>query len=142
MVLGVGFACSDPAMEGLPFVPPAGDPDGGTVRGTLTTDVTSTQEGRLYLGVFASSEATALSAAAAAREVAFPYDYEVSQVPAGSAIIRALLDLPPYGCHPFSDPPGPEDATGVFLNTNSVVPVTIRPGAITSRIDFSVTRGN
>ena len=69
----------------------------------------------------------------------FPVHYQLDHIPGGPEIIRGLLDRPPYSQHPFEDPPGVEDARGVYLNASSILPVTVRPGTSTTSIDFFVT---
>jgi hypothetical protein len=133
-------ACGDSssAPDGLSF--PPGDPDGGAVAGSLTTNLASTSGGVLYVGAF-EPDGGALIAAIALGEQPFPVRYQIDRVAAGSRIIRALLDFPPYSEQPFVDPAGLEDATGVYLNPNSILPVSVRPGTVTARVDFFVIRG-
>ena len=69
----------------------------------------------------------------------FPVHYQLDHIPGGPEVIRGLLDRPPYSQHPFEDPPGVEDAAGVYLNAGSILPVVVRPGTVTSRVDFFVT---
>jgi hypothetical protein len=118
---------------------PLQDPDGGTAAGTLTTDLASTAGGTLLIAAF-DRDAGVLVAGKALGEVSFPVDYELDGVPGGHQIIRALLDFPPYTLSPFVESPGTEDATGVFLNASNIVPVTIRPGVVSTRVNFFLTR--
>jgi hypothetical protein len=123
------------------FELPAGDPDGGTVTGTITTNLTGVGAGQVYVAAFSPDlpDGGPLVAVLAGPAV-FPVHYALVQFPAGRQVIRAFLDLPPYAGRPTLDPPGPEDATGVYLNSTSIVPVAVRPGAVTSRVDFFITR--
>jgi hypothetical protein len=93
----------------------------------------------MYVGAFAP-DGGALWTAVGLGDQPFPVQYQLDHIPGGPQVIRALLDLPPYLRRPLVDPPGPEDATGVYLNANSILPVNVRPGGVTSRVDFFVTR--
>jgi hypothetical protein len=126
-------ACGDDRPPPVTF--PPGDPDGGSVTGTITTDLTSTSGGYMYVGAFAP-DAGALVAGIVLGEAPFPVHYQMDRVPAGYQVIRATLDFPPYSPRPLTAPAGLEDEIGVYLNPSSVEPVNIRPGAVTSRIDF------
>ena len=131
-------ACGDDSNLPPNVTFPPGDPDGGSVAGTITTCLTDTHGALMYVGAF-SPDGGALLTAVALGEQQFPLHYQLDRVPNGPEIIRGLLDRPPYSQHPFEDPPGLEDATGVYLNAASVLPVSVRPGTVTSRIDFFVT---
>jgi hypothetical protein len=132
-------ACGDDSASLDAFQFPQGDPDGGSVAGTITTDLTSTTGGLMYVGAFAPDGGELLAAVALGDQV-FPVHYQLDHIPGGPEVIRALLDLPPYTARPFVDPPGVEDATGVYLNSSSILPVNVRPGSVTTRVDFFVTR--
>jgi hypothetical protein len=117
---------------------PPGDPNGGSVAGTITTCLTDTHDGLMYVAAFAPDGGTLLTGIAMGAQT-FPVHYQLDRIPSGPEVIRGLLDRPPYSQHPFLDPPGAEDAIGVYLNASSVLPVTVLPGAVKSRIDFFVT---
>jgi hypothetical protein len=133
-----GSSSALPALDGGYDFPP-GDPDGGSVSGTITTDLHGFAMGRFFVGAFEPGSGT-LVAADGGNMATFPYTYRLDFIPPGQRQIRALLDLPPYAMQPFVDPAGPEDATGVYVNPMSIVPVTIRPGLLTSDINFFVTQ--
>ncbi|HJZ83912.1 MAG TPA: hypothetical protein VKN99_02025 [Polyangia bacterium] len=119
---------------------PTGDPDGGSVSGGLTTNLmpADTVGGHLYMGAWEPDGG--LLVGADLGMVTFPYVYRIDDVPAGQRVIRALLDLPPYAARPLLEPAGSEDATGVYLNASSVFPINVRPGVLTTGVDFFVTR--
>jgi hypothetical protein len=133
-------ACGDDSTASLDaFRFPEGDPDGGSVAGTITTDLADTTGGLMYVAAF-SPDGGALLVGTALGEPTWPFHYQLDEVPGGPEVIRALLDLPPYSPRPMVDPPGVEDAVGVYLNASSILPVYVRPGLVTTRVDFFVTR--
>lgn len=117
---------------------PPGDPDGGSVSGIITTNLTSTAGGHLFIGALEPDGG--LVAAVGYGETVFPVSYQLDAIPSGQREIRALLDFPPYASRPLAVPAGSEDATGVFLNECSVLPVDVRPGITTSKVSLFVTR--
>jgi hypothetical protein len=133
------IACGDDSAALDAFHFPEGDPDGGSVAGTITTNLTDTTGGLMYVGAF-SPDGGVLLVAAPFGEPTWPFHYQLDHIPGGPEVIRAFLDLPPYTPRPLVDPPGVEDATGVYLNSMNVLPVNVRPGSVTSRVDFFVTR--
>jgi hypothetical protein len=116
---------------------PSGDPNGGAVAGTLEPDSRPLGDARLVLGAFDLHDQTLLAGVDAGRAT-FPFHYMIPQIPSGYCHVHALLDRPPYTAHPFSEPPGPEDAVGLYLNATNPVAVYVRPGAVTSAVDFFV----
>jgi hypothetical protein len=138
-LVGLGGCGSSPEGPDAEIDLPDGDGDGGSVGGLVTTNLTDTTGGRFYVGAYAP-DGGELLVGRAFGEAPFPVRYQVDGIPSGRQIIRALLDLPPYATQPLVEVPGTEDATGVYLNANSVLPVAVRPGLITTRVDFFVTR--
>jgi hypothetical protein len=139
---GLLGACQDgaaPTADASDFQLPTGDPNGGAVTGTLTTDLADTTSGQLFLGAFAPATGELLVGVALG-EVVFPYTYRLDAIPGGQQVIRALLDFSPYAARPLVDAAGAEDAIGVYLNASSILPVSVRPGLVTSRVSFFVTR--
>ena len=138
------FASSCDGADGPPDAPPyqlpAGDPDGGGVAGTLATDLgpAEAQSARLFVGAWQPDGG--LLVAVDLGMVTFPAPYRLDNIPAGGREIHALLDVPPFAAQPLLERPSFEDATGAFPNAQAPLAVEVRPGLVTTRINFLASR--